>query len=150
MTKKKIIIYTDGACSGNPGLGGWGAVLIHNNTEKEIYGHCQQTTNNQMEMMAAIQALKTLKESCTIELFTDSNYLKNGITSWIHNWKKKNWKTASGKPVKNLELWEELDNISKNHEITWRWVKGHNGNEGNEKADSLANKAIDEARNYLD
>lgn len=150
MDKKKVTIYTDGACSGNPGLGGWGAVLIYNKEEKEIYGYPKdETTNNRMEITAAIEALKTLKNSCIIELYTDSTYLKEGMNSWIHNWKKKNWKTSAGKEVKNIDLWQELDKLTQNHEITWKWVKAHDGNENNERADRLANKAIEEIRNSL-
>lgn len=150
MDKKKVTIYTDGACSGNPGLGGWGAVLIYNKEEKEIYGYPKdETTNNRMEITAAIEALKTLKNSCIIELYTDSTYLKEGMNSWIHNWKKKNWKTSAGKEVKNIDLWQELDKLTQNHEITWKWVKAHDGNENNERADQLANKAIEEIRNSL-
>lgn len=135
---KKITIYTDGSCLGNPGPGGWGAILLHNGEEKEISGANKATTNNQMEMQAAIEALKTLKEPFEISLYTDSKYLKDGITSWIHGWKRNNWKNAKKEPVKNKELWLILDSLVQDHKITWNWVKAHAGNELNERVDDLA------------
>ena len=139
---KKVKIYTDGACKGNPGKGGWGAVLQYGDTEKEISGYADKTTNNIMELTAAVEALKMLKEPCEVILTTDSNYVKNGISDWIFNWKKNGWKTASKKPVKNKELWQKLDSLSKNHSIQWKWVKGHSGHPENERCDELANEAI--------
>lgn len=136
--EKTVEIYTDGACSGNPGPGGWGAVLSYNATTKEIYGSEAHTTNNRMEIMAAIQALKLLKHPCTVHLHTDSTYLREGITKWIHNWKKNNWRTADKKPVKNVDLWQELETCLETHHIEWHWVKAHNGNVKNERADALA------------
>jgi ribonuclease HI len=141
---KKVNIYTDGACSGNPGPGGWGAVLIYNNIEKELHGGETQTTNNRMEMLAAIKAIESLKEPCIVELYTDSTYLKNGITLWIKNWQEKNWKTANKKVVKNVDLWQKLVSLTSNHKITWNWVKSHNGDKYNELADTIAVKAKDE------
>lgn len=139
---KKIIIYTDGACSKNPGPGGWGAVLIYKDIVKELSGAVSDTTNNQMELMAAIMAFKALKEPCEVEIFTDSNYVKDGITKWLHSWKKNNWKTSNNKPVKNIELWQQLEEVIKDHNISWQWVKGHAGDHWNEVADSLARNAI--------
>ena len=140
---KKIRIYTDGACRGNPGPGGWGAILIYEDYRKEIYGGSLLTTNNIMELTAVIESLKKLKFTSNIIITTDSKYVKDGITKWIYNWKKKNWKTANKKPVKNKELWIELDNSIQDHKITWEWVKGHSGHTENERADFLANKGID-------
>ena len=140
---KSIEIYTDGACRGNPGIGGWGAIIQFQDNSKELFGGRAETTNNQMEMQAVIEGLKALKEPCKIILYTDSKYVMDGITSWIHGWKKNNWKTAHKKPVKNRELWQELDQLVNQHEITWKWVKGHAGIPGNERADELANKGID-------
>ena len=139
---KKVKIYTDGACKGNPGRGGWGAVLQYGNSEKEISGFQAETTNNIMELTAAVEALKLLKEPCEITLTTDSTYVKNGISKWIFSWKKNGWKTASKKSVKNKELWQELELLSKNHSINWKWVKGHSGHPENERCDQLANEAI--------
>jgi ribonuclease HI len=147
--KKKVIIYTDGACSGNPGPGGWGALLMYNNIQKEIYGGEIATTNNRMELMAAIKALELLKESCLIELFTDSIYVKNGITLWIKNWKEKNWRTADKKEVKNIDLWQELDLLTKKHHINWHWIKGHNGDKFNDLVDALALKGRDEMKEKI-
>lgn len=141
---KEITIYTDGACSGNPGPGGWGAVLRSGRHEKEIYGGEKDTTNNRMELMAAIKALQALKKSSVVHLYTDSTYVKDGITKWIYNWKKNGWKTANRKPVKNMDLWQELDEAIARHEIKWHWVKGHDGDEGNERADALAVKGAGE------
>ena len=140
---KALEIYTDGACRGNPGTGGWGVYLLYKNEKKEFYGGKLNTTNNQMELTAAIEGLKVLKEPCKVKLYTDSKYVMDGINSWIANWKKNNWKTASKKDVKNKDLWIELDAETCKHEIEWVWVKGHSGNIGNEKADVLANMGID-------
>jgi len=138
-----LIIYTDGACRGNPGMGGWGAVLKYEDNIKEINGFSKDTTNNIMELTAVIEALKQLNRSCNIIITTDSNYVKNGITKWIHNWKLNGWKTANKKPVKNKDLWMQLDELSKQHQIKWKWIKGHSGHPENERADTLANLAID-------
>ena len=140
---KALEIYTDGACRGNPGAGGWGVYLLYKNEKKELYGGKLNTTNNQMELTAVIEGLKVLKEPCKVKLYTDSKYVMDGINSWIANWKKNNWKTASKKDVKNKDLWIELDAETCKHEIEWIWVKGHSGNIGNEKADALANMGID-------
>ena len=138
-----ILIYTDGACSGNPGPGGWGAVLIKDAHRKEINGGEAETTNNRMELMAAIEALNALKSAPSkVVLYTDSNYVKGGITNWIHNWKKNGWKTANKKPVKNADLWQALDEAEEKHNVTWRWVKGHAGHPENERADELARDGI--------
>ena len=136
-------IYTDGACRGNPGIGGWGAILKYDNKIKEINGFSKETTNNIMELSAVIKALKELNRSCDIIITTDSNYVKDGITKWIHNWKKNGWKTANKKPVKNKELWLELDALVMEHTVNWKWIKGHSGHPENERADQLANQAID-------
>ncbi len=141
---KKVTIYTDGSCSGNPGPGGWGAILIYNGIEKELCGGEIHTTNNRMEMLAAIKAIESLKMPCMIELFTDSTYLRNGVTLWIKNWQEKNWKTANKKEVKNVDLWQELVLLTNDHKINWHWVKSHNGDKYNEMADILAVKARDE------
>ena len=141
---KAVVIYTDGACRGNPGPGGWGVSLRYNGTKKSLYGGDEQTTNNRMELMAAIQGLESLKRSCSINLYTDSKYVLEGVTKWMVNWKKRNWTTAAKKPVKNVELWKRLDAAVDNHDINWVWVKGHSGDEGNEMADALANQGIDE------
>jgi len=143
MNDKLIYIYTDGACRGNPGPGGWGAILICGDYKKEIKGGSLLTTNNIMELTAVIEALRLIKNPSKIIITTDSTYVKNGITDWIHNWKLKGWKTANKKPVKNKELWQELDVLSSKHHTEWKWVKGHTGHPGNEKADQLANEAID-------
>ena len=135
-----IKVYTDGACKGNPGPGGWGVYIQSNEDEKELYGGNPETTNNQMEMQAALEALKHLKdEDEVIELYTDSNYLKQGITEWIHKWKKNNWKTAAKKPVANRDLWIEISDLNEKMTVEWNWVKGHAGDPGNERADELAN-----------
>lgn len=141
---KKIQIFTDGACRGNPGPGGWGALMRYDGREKSLYGAEDNTTNNRMELTAAIQALEALKEPCEVVITTDSQYVKNGITTWMLNWKKNGWKTANRKPVKNLELWKMLDQAIQGHRVDWIWVKGHSGHPENEIADQLANKAIDE------
>ena len=144
MTVNNIInIYTDGACRGNPGKGGWGAILKYRDHIKEISGYQKNTTNNIMELTAVIKALQSLKVSCEVILTTDSKYVQEGITKWIYNWKKNGWKTANKKEVKNKELWIELDQISSKHSIDWRWIKGHSGHPENERADELANIAID-------
>ena len=143
--KDTIEIYTDGACRGNPGPGGWGVLMRCNGIEKELYGGEYNTTNNRMELMAAIKGLETLPRARHVCLTTDSVYVKNGITQWITNWKKRNWRTSNKKLVKNVDLWRKLDEVSFQHEIDWRWVKGHSDHEGNERADVLANKGIDES-----
>ena len=140
---KQVIIYTDGACRGNPGPGGWGALIKFETVEKEIFGGKPDATNNQMELSAAIEGLAVLKEPCSVELFTDSKYVMDGITLWIQNWKKNNWRTAAKKDVKNKELWQKLDQLISQHRVQWHWVKGHSGDVGNETADLLANKGID-------
>ena len=142
--EKKIYIYTDGACRGNPGPGGWGALLKYENHIKEIKGGSLLTTNNIMELTAVIESLNQLKFKSKVVVTTDSPYVKNGITTWIHNWKLKGWKTASKKPVKNKELWMKLDALSSKHDILWKWVKGHSGNPDNDRADFLANQGIDD------
>ena len=140
--RKRVVIYTDGACSGNPGPGGWGALLRSGKHEREILGGESETTNNRMEITAAIEALEALKFPCDVILYTDSNYLKQGIMSWIDNWKKKGWGTAAGKPVKNKDLWMKLDQARLDHEVTWKWVKGHAGDPGNERADEIARRGM--------
>ena len=142
----KVEIFTDGACKGNPGPGGWGAILRYGTTEKEIYGASKNTTNNIMELTAVIVSLKNLKKPCELIITTDSKYVKNGITEWIHNWKKNGWRTAAKKEVKNKELWIELDSLIQIHSITWDWVKGHSGHPENERADLLANVAIEKLK----
>ena len=141
---KYIEIFTDGACRGNPGVGGWGAVLVYKDHKKEICGSSKDTTNNIMELTAVIKALDSLKEQCHVVLTTDSTYVKDGITDWIKTWKSNGWKTANKKAVKNQELWKHLDILSTKHDIEWKWVKGHSGHPGNEHADALANEAIDQ------
>lgn len=141
---KFVEIFTDGACRGNPGPGGWGALLCFAGNEKELLGAERDTTNNRMELMAAIKALEALTMPCKVRVTTDSVYVKNGITDWIDNWKKRNWRTAGNKPVKNVDLWQQLDAASGLHEIEWCWVKGHSGHVENERVDQLANTAIDE------
>ena len=138
----RLVIYTDGACSGNPGPGGWGALLLFGEHEKELCGGEAETTNNRMELTAAIEALNALKRPCELELWTDSQYVKGGITGWIHGWKKNGWKTANKKPVKNVELWQALDEALQRHQVEWHWVKGHAGHEGNERADALARRGM--------
>jgi len=144
---KTVEIYTDGACRGNPGPGGWGALLIAGDDRKTMHGGEAETTNNRMELSAAIEALNALKSSTQVILHTDSKYVMDGIREWMPNWKKRGWKTAAKKPVKNQDLWQALDNATQRHEIDWRWVKGHSGNPGNETADELANLGIDELEN---
>ena len=141
---EKVILYTDGACKGNPGPGGWGVVLRYGNALKTMPGGERQTTNNRMELMAAIQGLKALKRGCEVELYTDSQYVRKGITEWLSGWKRNGWKTSAKKPVKNDDLWRELDIETANHKVNWHWVKGHAGVPDNELADELANKGVDE------
>ena len=136
--KPHVTIHTDGACSGNPGPGGWGALLSYGGHAKELYGGEPHTTNNRMELMAAIEALNSLKKPCKVTLFTDSNYVKGGITGWIHGWRQNGWRTAQKKPVKNADLWRQLDEACQRHDLEWRWIKGHSGDPGNERADELA------------
>ena len=140
-----VEIWTDGACSGNPGPGGWGAVLRYGRREREIHGGKPETTNNRMELTAAIEALEALKRPCQVRLTTDSMYLKDGISRWIHNWKRNGWRTAARKPVKNADLWQRLDRALARHEVDWRWVKAHAGQQENERADALARRGIEEA-----
>ena len=137
-----INIYTDGACKGNPGPGGWGAVLEYDGEEKELYGGEPSTTNNRMELTAVIEALSALKRPCRVVLHTDSQYVHKGITEWLRNWKARGWRTASKEPVKNVDLWKKLDEVAQDHHIRWVWVKGHAGHDGNERADALANKGV--------
>lgn len=144
---KSVEIYTDGACRGNPGCGGWGAVLRFGDAEKYLFGGERHTTNNRMELLAAIEALAALREPCDVALTTDSEYVRQGITSWLRTWKAKGWRRADGKPVKNQELWQRLDTEAARHRIRWLWVKGHSGHPGNELADQLANRGIDEQAN---
>ena len=146
MNADTIYIYSDGACKGNPGTGGWGALLVANGHSKEICGGEANTTNNRMEMMAVIRALESLKRPSAVEVHTDSQYVQKGISEWMATWKKRNWRTADGKPVKNQDLWLQLDALSQLHDIKWKWVKGHAGHPENERADRLANQAIDEMK----
>ena len=139
-----VEIYTDGACSGNPGPGGWGAVLTYRGREKEIFGGEPATTNNRMELMAAIQALETLTRPTSVHLYTDSVYVRSGITSWLANWKRNGWLTSAKQPVRNADLWQRLEAAAAPHQVQWRWVKGHNGDPGNERADALANRGLTE------
>ena len=141
--KKLIEIYTDGACRGNPGPGGWGVLLRYDSVEKELQGAEPDTTNNRMELTAAIKGLQALKQSSDVRLTTDSTYVKNGITQWLQAWKRRDWKTANKKPVKNIDLWQQLDLVNATHEVEWCWVRGHSGHVENERADRLANQAID-------
>ncbi len=144
---KPVTIYTDGACKGNPGPGGWGVLLMAADTEKELFGGELNTTNNRMELTAVIQALTALKRPCEVTLYLDSEYVRKGITEWIHGWKARGWKTAAKQPVKNVDLWQALDSVVSNsqHKITWKWVRGHAGDPGNERADALANRGVDQA-----
>jgi ribonuclease HI len=144
VIEKTIEIYTDGACRGNPGPGGWGALLISGKHEKTMHGGEPETTNNRMELTAAIEALNALKSASAVILYTDSKYVMDGIKDWMPNWKKRGWKTSARKPVKNKDLWQLLDEATQRHDINWRWVKGHSDNPGNEKADELANLGVDE------
>lgn len=140
----KVVIYTDGACRGNPGPGGWGAILASGDHEKELYGAETKTTNNRMELMAAIIALESLKRPCDVTVATDSVYLKKGMTEWLRNWKRRDWKTSDKKPVKNKDLWQRLEKAVERHRLRWQWIKGHSGHLENERADQLANRAVDE------
>jgi ribonuclease HI len=142
MTAQTVVIHTDGACSGNPGPGGWGAILRYGEHEKELRGGEALTTNNRMELTAAIMALETLTRPATVELHTDSQYLRDGISKWIHGWKRNGWKTSDKKPVKNAELWQRLDLALGRHQVSWHWVKGHAGHDDNERADELANEGM--------
>ncbi len=137
-----VVIYTDGACKGNPGPGGWGALLQYDGKEREIFGGDSATTNNRMELTAVIRALESLRRRCAVVIYTDSQYVKNGIQTWIHGWKKNGWKTSDRKPVKNEDLWRELDALVPLHDIEWHWVRGHNDTPGNERADALANRGV--------
>ena len=141
----RVEIFTDGACSGNPGAGGWGAVLRWRDTERELKGGESETTNNRMELMAAIKALESLDRPVKVDLYTDSTYVQKGITEWIHSWKRRGWKTASRTPVKNEDLWRRLDSAIQHQDVSWHWVKGHAGHEGNERADALARAGLSEA-----
>ena len=138
-----VVIHTDGACSGNPGPGGWGAILAFGDREKELKGGEALTTNNRMELMAAISALEAIKRRCSVDLHTDSQYLRNGVMSWMGTWKRNGWRTADKKPVKNEDLWRRLDALAEQHKIEWVWVKGHSGHDGNERADELANRGVE-------
>ncbi len=140
---ERVAMFTDGACKGNPGRGGWGVVLRFGDHEKELFGGEAATTNNRMELMAVIQGLQALKRRCVVDITTDSQYVKNGITQWIHNWKRNGWRTAAKKPVKNDDLWRELDAAVRRHDVDWHWVKGHSGHPENERADELANRGIE-------
>ena len=144
MSDARVIMYTDGACRGNPGPGGWGVLLQYRDREKELYGGEPGTTNNRMELTAAIKGLEALNKSCQVRIVTDSEYVKNGISRWLADWKKRGWKTTARKPVKNIDLWQRLDQAVRDHQVEWCWVKGHSGDPGNERADALANRGIDE------
>lgn len=146
MTSDLVELYTDGACSGNPGPGGWGCILRYKGTEKELFGGELGTTNNRMEMKAVISGLAALKRPCTVAVYTDSQYVQKGISEWIWGWKKRDWKTADNKPVKNADLWQELDALVKKHKVSWHWVKGHAGHPENERADALARQGVKAAR----
>ena len=141
-TKKQVVMYTDGACKGNPGVGGWGVSLQYGAHRKELYGGEAETTNNRMELTAAIEGLKQLKQACKVTIYTDSKYVMQGMEEWLAGWKARGWKTASKSPVKNVDLWQQLDDLVGQHDVTWQWVKGHAGDEGNERADELANMGV--------
>jgi len=142
VARPRVVVHTDGACSGNPGPGGWGVILEYNGARKELAGGEPQTTNNRMELMAAIAALEALKRPCQVEMYVDSSYVKDGISKWIHGWKRNGWRTADKKPVKNAELWRRLDAALAGHEVTWHWVQGHAGHDDNERADELARQGM--------
>lgn len=142
--EKTVYLFTDGACKGNPGAGGWGVLLRYGGHEKELFGGEAQTTNNRMELTAVLSGLKTLNRPCDVVICTDSQYVKNGMESWIHNWKKNGWKTAGRQPVKNADLWQQLDEQVARHRVRWQWVKGHAGHAGNERADALANRGVEQ------
>ena len=142
----RVEIYTDGACRGNPGVGGWGALLRFRDRELELFGGEPATTNNRMELTAAIRALEALKRRCEVALYTDSQYVRQGITTWLADWKRRDWRTSDRKPVKNQDLWQQLDSLAAKHDIAWHWVRGHTGHPENERADQLANRGIDELR----
>ncbi|WP_394169410.1 ribonuclease HI [Saccharospirillum alexandrii] len=144
QTGQAVVLYTDGACRGNPGPGGWGVLMQYGQKRKELYGGEDQTTNNRMELMAAIAGLEALKRTCQVDIYTDSQYVRKGITEWIHGWKKNGWKTSAKKDVKNRDLWQRLDDSIARHRVNWHWVKGHAGHPGNERADALANLGIDD------
>lgn len=145
MSEQEIVeIFTDGACKGNPGPGGWGVLLRYRGQEKTLYGGARETTNNRMELQAAIEGLKALKRSCSVKLTTDSSYVKNGIEKWLLNWKKNNWKNSQKQAVKNQDLWQQLDALASKHQVSWHWVKGHSGHRENEMADQLANRGVEE------
>ena len=146
MSSNPVEIWTDGACKGNPGWGGWGALLRQGRHEKKLYGGQPDTTNNRMELLAVIEALKALKRPCEVVVHTDSQYVQKGMTQWINNWKRRDWRTADKKPVKNADLWQELDELVGRHEVSWKWVRGHAGDAGNEAADQLANLGVEFAR----
>jgi len=149
INQQHVVIYADGACKGNPGPGGWGAWLSFDGKEKEIYGGEQLTTNNRMELTAVIRSLEALKRECSVKVYTDSVYVQKGITEWIHGWKARNWRTSDKKPVKNDDLWKQLDALSQQHQIQWIWVKGHAGDVGNERADALANLGVEQILNQV-
>lgn len=144
LMEKTVYLFTDGACKGNPGAGGWGVLLRYGGHEKELFGGEAQTTNNRMELMAVLSGLKTLNRPCDVVICTDSQYVKNGMESWIHNWKKNGWKTAGRQPVKNADLWQQLDEQVARHRVRWQWVKGHAGHAENERADALANRGVEQ------
>jgi ribonuclease HI len=144
MTEAAVEIYADGACRGNPGPGGWGVLLRAKGRERELHGGERHTTNNRMELTAVIEALGSLRRNCKVRLYTDSQYVQKGISQWIHDWKRRGWRTADRKPVKNADLWRRLDELARGHDVEWHWVRGHSGHPGNERADALANRGIDE------
>jgi ribonuclease HI len=146
---RTVEVYTDGACKGNPGIGGWGAILEYDGKERELFGGEALTTNNRMELTAVIRALEALKRQCKVRVHTDSQYVQQGISRWIHDWKKRGWRTADRKPVKNADLWRRLDELAQQHEIEWIWVRGHAGHDGNERADALANRGVDSVKGEM-